>query len=53
MKYAHIPLPFVTLVTSTNKSVRLDVRTMREIGKNGKQYLNIAQVCLHFVHKNT
>ena len=37
----HIPLPLVTLVTSTNKSVRLDVRTMREIGKNGKQYLNI------------
>ena len=33
MKCAHIPLPLVTLITSTNKSVCLDVRTMREIGK--------------------
>ena len=40
-KCAHIPLPLVMLVTSTNKSVRLDVHTIREIGKNGKQYLNI------------
>ena len=38
---AHIPLLLVTLVTSTNKSVRHDIRTMHEIGKNGKQYLNI------------
>ena len=40
-KCAHIPLPLVTLVTSTNKSVHRDVRTIRKIGKNGKQYLNI------------
>ena len=40
-KCAHIPLPLVTLVTSTNKSVHWDVRIIREIGKNGKQYLNI------------
>ena len=40
-KYAHILLPLLTLVTSTNKSVRHDVHTIREIGKNGKQYLNI------------
>ena len=40
-KCAHILLPLVTLVTSTNKSVRRDVRIIHEIGKNGKQYLNI------------
>ena len=51
MKCAHIPLPLVILITSTNKSVRLDVHTMREIGKNGKQYLNIVRVCLHFVQQ--
>ena len=37
-KCAHIPLPLVTLVTSTNKSVRWDACIIREIGKNGKQY---------------
>ena len=41
VKCAHILLPLVILVTSINKSVRRDVRTMCEIGKNGKQYLNI------------
>ena len=51
-KCAHIPLPLVILVTSTNKSIRCDVCTIREIGKNGKQYLNIVQVCLHFVQQN-
>ena len=40
-KCAHIPLPLVTLVTSTNKSVCHDVCIIREIGKNRKQYLNI------------
>ena len=40
-KCAHILLPLVILVTSTNKSVHHDIRTIREIGKNGKQYLNI------------
>ena len=40
-KCAHIPLPLVTLVTSTNKSVHHDVCTICEIGKNGKQYFNI------------
>ena len=34
-KCAHIPLPLVTWVTSTNKLVRLDVCTMWEIGKMG------------------
>ena len=29
------------------------MRTMQEIGKNGKQYLNIVRVCLHFVQQNT
>ena len=24
---------------------------MREIGKNGKQYLNIVRVCLHFLQQ--
>ena len=50
-KWAHILLPLVILVTSTNKSVCLDVRTIREIGKNGKQYLNMVRVCLHFVQQ--
>ena len=40
------------LVTSTNKSVHRDVHIIREIGKNGKQYLNIVRVCLHFVQQN-
>ena len=50
-KCAHIPLPLVALVTSTNKSVHRDVHIIREIGKNGKQYLNIVRVCLHFVQQ--
>ena len=41
VKYAHILLPLVMLVTLTNKSVLHDVHTIHEIGKNGKQYLNI------------
>ena len=36
------------LVTSTNKSVHLDVCIIQEIGKNGKQYLNIVR---HFVQQ--
>ena len=40
-KCAHIPLPLVILVTLTNKSIRRDIRTICEISKNGKQYLNI------------
>ena len=51
VKCAHILLSLVILVTSTNKSVRCDVRIMCEIGKNGKQYLNIVRVCLHFVQQ--
>ena len=45
--------PLVTLVTSTNKSVCRDIRIIHEMGKNGKQYLNIVHVCLHFVQQNT
>ena len=41
VKCAHILLPLVMLVTSTNKSVQHDMHTIHEIGKNGKQYLNI------------
>ena len=51
VKCAHILLPLVTLVTSTNKSVCHDVHIICEIGKNGKQYLNIVRVCLHFVQQ--
>ena len=40
-KCAHILLPLVILVTSTNKSVQHDIRIICEISKNGKQYLNI------------
>ena len=50
-KCAHILLPLVTLVTSTNKSVHWDMCIIREVGKNGKQYLNIVHVCLHFVQQ--
>ena len=50
-KCAHIPLPVVIFVTSTNKSVRHDVHIICYISKNGKQYLNIVQVCLHFVQQ--
>ena len=32
-------------------TVRCDIHTTHEIGKNGKQYLNIVQVCLHFVQQ--
>ena len=38
MKCAHTVLPFVTLVTSTNKSLLCDVLSILEIGGNGKQY---------------
>ena len=51
VKCAHILLPLVILVTSTNKSVRCDICIIREIGKIGKQYLNIVRVCLHFVQQ--
>ena len=51
VKCAHILLPLVMLVTLTNKSVQHDVHTIPEISKNGKQYLNIVQVCLHFVQQ--
>ena len=34
MKCAHIPLPLVMLVTSTNKSVRLDVHIIVTITGN-------------------
>ena len=44
VKCAHLLLPLVMLVTSTNKSVQCDVRTTHKIGKNGKQYLNIVRV---------
>ena len=50
-KCAHILLPLVTLVTSTNKSVQCDICIIHEIGKNGKQYLNMVQVRLHFVQQ--
>ena len=50
-KCSHILLPLVILVTSTNKSVQCDVHIICEFGKNGKQYLNIVQVCLHFVQQ--
>ena len=49
--FAHILLPLVILVTSTNKSVRRDIRIIYEIGKKGKQYLNILRICLHFVQQ--
>ena len=39
------------LLTLTNKSVQCDIHTTCEIGKNGKQYLNIVRVCLHFVQQ--
>ena len=42
VKCAHILLPLVMLVTLTNKLVQRDVRTIHEIVKNGKQYLNTA-----------
>ena len=41
VKCAHILLPLVMLVTLTNKLVQHDIHTIREISKNGKQYLNI------------
>ena len=51
VKCAHILLPLVMLVTLTNKSVQHDIHTICEIGKNGKQYLNIVRVCLHFLQQ--
>ena len=51
MKYAHTVLPFITLVTSTNKSVLHDVHNILEIGRNGKQYLNNVRVCLNFLQQ--
>ena len=45
MKCTHTVLPFVTLVTSTNKSVLCDVYNILKIGRNGKQYLN--NICMH------
>ena len=51
MKCAHTVLPFVTLVTSTNKSVLRDVHNILDIGRNGKQYLNNVWVCLNFLQQ--
>ena len=44
-------LPFVTLVTSTNKSVLRDVCNILHIGRNGKQYLNNVHICLNFLQQ--
>ena len=41
VKCVHILLPLVILVILASKSVQHDVHTIHEIGKNGKQYLNI------------
>ena len=51
MKYAHTVLPFITLVTSMNKSVLCDVLSILEIGRNGKQYSNNVRVCLNFLQQ--
>ena len=54
MKCTHTVLPFVTLVTSTNKSVLHDVRDVRnihDIGRNGKQYLDNVHVYLNFLQQ--
>ena len=51
MKCAHAILPFITLATSTNKSVLHDVHNILDIGKNGKQYLNNVRVCLNFLQQ--
>ena len=51
MKCAHTVLPFVTLVTSTNRSVLHDVCSILDIGRNGKQYLNNVRVCLNFLQQ--
>ena len=51
MKCAHTVLPFVTLVTSTNRSVLHDVRSILDIGRNGKQYLNNVCICLNFLQQ--
>ena len=44
MKCAHTVLPFVTLVTSTNRSVLHDVRSILDIGRNGK---TVFEQCMH------
>ena len=44
-------LPFVTLVTSTNKSVLCDVLSILKKGRNGKQYLNNVRVHLNFLQQ--
>ena len=51
MKCDHTVLPFITLVTSRNKSVLYDVLHILQIGRNGKQYLNNVQVCLNFLQQ--
>ena len=51
MKCAHTVLPFVTFVTSTNRSVLQDVHSILDIGRNGKQYLNSVRVCLNFLQQ--
>ena len=51
MKCAHTVLPFITLVTSTNKSVLHEVHNIFEIGRNGKQYLNNVHICLNFLQQ--
>ena len=40
-------LPFIKLVTSTNKSVQHDVLSILEVERNGKQYLNSVCMCLN------
>ena len=51
MKCAHTVLSFVTLVTSTNRSVLHDVHHILDIGRNGKQYLNNVRLCLNFLQQ--
>ena len=51
VKCAHTVLPFITLVTSTNKSVLCDVLSILKIGRNGKQYLNSVRMCLNFLQQ--
>ena len=45
----HTVLPFIKLVTSTNKSVLHDIPNILEIRRNGKQYFNSVHVCLNFL----
>ena len=55
-KCAHIPLPFVTLVTSTNKSVHHDICIICEIGKKWEtifEYsMSMPAFCAAKIHDN-